>query len=101
MPYSDKPMSFAQPIAVVGLKYASVGDSVGTYARVSSVESIKERGDTSALIRVQYYNFDGCSGTGVITAIVGNVLRVAGVHVASHDDTTLGGPKGKKKTPIF
>lgn len=97
MPYSDQPVRLAQPIAVVGLKYASVGDSVSTYARVSSVDSIEELGDNSALFQAQYYNFDGCSGTGVITATVGNVLRVVGVHVASHDDTTLGRPKGKKK----
>lgn len=97
MPYSDQPVRLAQPIAVVGLKYASVGDTVNTYARLSSVESIEELGDSSALFHAQYYNFDGCSGTGVITAVVGNVLRVVGVHLASHNNTTLGGPKSKKK----
>jgi hypothetical protein len=100
MPYSDQPVRLAQPIAVIGLRYSSFCDTVGTYAQISAVESIENLGDNSALFQAQYYNFDGCSGTGVITAAVGNVLRVVGVHVASHDDTTLGGPRGKKKRTI-
>lgn len=99
MPYCDQPVRLAQQIAVIGLKYLSDGDTVGPYARLSSVDSIEELGESSALFHAQYYNFQGCSGTGVITTVVDDKLVVVGVHVASHDDSRWEGTKGKKKRP--
>jgi len=40
------------------------------------------------MIQCDYYtSFDGLSGAGVLTKVVGGVCKVVGVHVASHDRT--------------
>ena len=93
IPWIDKPVVLTQHITVVGLKYASVGDIVNIYARSTTVDMIEEFGSSSALFQAQYYSFDGCSGAGVVTTTVNNVVKVVGVHVASHEDTTIVGKR--------
>ena len=100
IPWIDQPVVLTQHITVVGLKYASVGDIVNTYARSTTVDMIEEFGPNSALFQAQYYSFDGCSGAGVVTTTVNNVAKVVGVHVASHEDTAIVG-KRKRVTPQF
>jgi len=93
-----QPVVLDQPLRVIGLKYAAIGDSVSTYVRRSYVEMIEEYGDSSALFQAQYYSCDGCSGAGVVTVAVGNRLEVVGVHVTSHKDSTVPvEAPGKKK----
>ena len=92
-----QPVVLDQPLRVIGLKYAAIGDSVSTYVRRSYVEMIEEYGDSSALFQAQYYSFDGCSGAGVVTVAVGNRLEVVGVHVASHEDSTVTAEAPSKK----
>jgi hypothetical protein len=101
IPWIDQPVVLTQHITVVGLKYASVGDIVNTYARSTTVDMIEEFGPNSALFQAQYYSFDGCSGAGVVTTTVNNVAKVVGVHVASHEDTTATVGKRKRDTSDF
>lgn len=93
--HCDEPVKLDQPLKVVGLKYATIGDSVSHYVRRTCVEMIEEFCETSALFQAQYYSLDGCSGTGVVTAVYGKALKVVGVHVASNEDSTLLSPDGK------
>ena len=82
-------------------KYASAGDIVSTYARSTTVDIIEEFFPSSALFQAQYYNFDGCSGAGVVTTTVHNIVKVVGVHVASHEGTTAKAGKRKRKFANF
>mmetsp|Transcript_30605 Transcript_30605/g.41913 ORF Transcript_30605/g.41913 Transcript_30605/m.41913 type:complete len:274 (+) Transcript_30605:121-942(+) len=96
IPWIDKPVVLTQYITVVGLKYGHVGDTVNTYARITTVDMIEEFGPRSALFQAQYYSFDDCCGAGVVTATVNNIVKVVGVHVASHDDTAKAGKRKRK-----
>ncbi len=100
IPWIDRPVQLTQPITVVGLKYSRVGDAVDVYARRTAVDMIENIGSSSALFQAQYYSFEGCSGAGVVTTTVNNAVKVVGVHVASHEDTTNTG-KRKRITPTF
>lgn len=84
-----------QSIVVAGLRYTGVLDDIDPYARLSSVDLI-ERREGSALFQSSY-SIDGCSGVGIVLAIVGDTVQVVGVHVGSHDDTSLPPPPDKKK----
>ena len=95
IPWSDEPVYLTQPILVVGLRYSHGTDMVMPYARTTNVDMI-ENGD-STLFQATYYNFNGCSGTGVVTSLRDGVCEVVGVHIASHDDSSLESPKKKKK----
>ncbi len=101
VPSNDRPVVLTQHITVVGLKYPSVGDIVNTYARSTTVDMIEEFGSSSALFQAQYYSFDGCSGAGVVTTTVDNIVKVVGVHVASHEDTTVIVGKRKRHLANF
>lgn len=101
---TNQRVKLTQDITVVGLKYSIVGDTVNTYARRTTVDMIEEFGPTSALFQAQYYSFDGCSGTGVVTVTENNVVKVVGVHVASHEDMSSSSRssqiQGKRKYSI-
>eukprot|EP01035_Chromulina_nebulosa_P035079 gene35079-47134_t len=75
--------------------------SLFTYARSTTVDIIEEFFPSSALFQAQYYNFDGCSGAGVVTTTVNNIVKVVGVHVASHEGTTAKAGKRKRKFVNF
>lgn len=96
IPWIEQPVVLTQSITVVGIRYANAGDTVNTYARVTTVDMIEEFGPSSALFQAQYYSFDGCSGAGVVTATVNNIVKVVGVHVASHEDTAKAGKRKRK-----
>jgi len=104
--WTNQRVKLTQDITVVGLKYSIVGDTVNTYARRTTVDMIEEFGSTSALFQAQYYSFDGCcSGTGVVTVTETNVVKVVGVHVASHEDMSSSSSRssqiqGKRKYSI-
>jgi hypothetical protein len=83
IPWSEEPVVLTQKVTVIGLKFSVKSDEVYPYARTSSVDMIE--GGNSTLFQAQYYNFDGCSGTGVVTALKNGAIAVVGVHVASHD----------------
>ncbi len=85
VPWSNEPVRLAQDILVVGLRYETFGEQLAPYARKSSVDLI-EKSFGSALFQASYYNFDGCSGAGVVTTKRNGTLSVIGVHVASHED---------------
>jgi hypothetical protein len=78
-----------QPIHVIGLR-ATTHDSVDQYSKISNVELIEQ--DTT-FFQACYYNFEGCSGTGVVTTLVNGRFEVVGVHVAIHDSTIGVGAK--------
>lgn len=100
LPWTQTKVRLTQPIAVIGLKYASVGDYIGEYVRKSAVDSIEKFDPNCALFQASYYNFDGCSGTGVVTTEVDGKLVVVGVHVASHNDSSLKPTKKQKKVSL-
>ena len=56
-----------------------------------------ENGTESAMIRSDYTSFDGLSGAGVVTKVVGGECKVVGVHVASHDRTVPHPPVKKAR----
>lgn len=97
IPWVDQPVVLTQNITIVGLKYGSIGDIVNTYARRTTVDMIEHFGPNSALFQAQYYSFDGCSGAGVVTTNVRNIVKVVGVHVASHEDTARTGKRKRVK----
>lgn len=97
LPHTRTKVELLQHITVIGLKYLSVSDHIGEYAHQSAVNSIEDFQPECALFQASYYNFDGCSGTGVATAVVSGKLVVVGVHVASHDDSSLHPTKKQKK----
>ena len=86
--WTDEPVKLTQEIIIVGLKYSSFGDAVNPYAKKSSVDMIEEFGIDSAFLQAAYYSFDGCCGTGVVTSLIDHSVKVIGVHIASHEDTT-------------
>jgi hypothetical protein len=81
------PVYLTQLVTVVGLKYSGKSDEVLPYAQSTSV--IMVEGGDSTLFQAQYYNFEGCSGTGIVTTLVGGEVVLIGVHVASHDNTLV------------
>jgi hypothetical protein len=78
-----------QPIHVIGLR-ATTHDSVDQYSKIFNVELIERE---TTFFQASYYNFDGCSGTGVVTTMVNDRFKVVGVHVATHDSTKGVGEK--------
>lgn len=84
-PYTLLPVCLTQRITVVGLKEVS-GGYLEVSAQEASVTVIESR-PGSTLFQSTYYSEDGYSGSGVVTANYGGVLRVVGVHIAAHDCT--------------
>lgn len=87
--WTDQPVVLTQEITVVGLKYSTASDTINVYAKRTAVDMIENFGSGSALFQASYYSFEGCSGTGVVTAAVNGVAKVVGVHVASHEDSAI------------
>jgi hypothetical protein len=98
IPWSEEPVALTQNVTVVGLKFSRNNDEVVPYARKTSVDMIE--GGDSTLFQAQYYNFDGCSGTGVVTSLLNGVFAVVGVHIASHDDKLKPESSKKKKRTL-
>lgn len=73
-------------VYVAGLKVNSRDEAMA--AVYESKVNIIEPGENNALFQSSYVSFDSLSGAGVVLKQVGGVLRVIGVHVASHDNTT-------------
>jgi hypothetical protein len=95
IPWSAPPVYLTQFVTVVGLKYSGNSDEVLPYAQSTSVLMVE--GGDSTLFQAQYYNFEGCSGTGIVTTLVGGQVVLIGVHVASHDNTLVPEPGESRK----
>lgn len=88
-------LRIAQQIFVVGLKVGAFDESMQV-VHPCYVNAI-ERATGSAMFQSNYTSFDGLSGAGVVTKVVGNTYKVVGVHVASHDDTIKHPPVKKAR----
>ena len=85
VPVASRPVKLSQEIYMIGMiRSIDKKDNVPVceVSRVTSIETSK------SLFRSNYTGYDGLSGAGVIVLEnIGNEFRVAGVHVATHDDT--------------
>ena len=55
LPWCTRPVIITQPIAVIGLRSESDGDTFSPYALVTNVNMIEER-DGSAIFQSSYYS---------------------------------------------
>jgi hypothetical protein len=85
----------AEKIYVIGYSVGAADESMEV-VHPCYVNAI-ENGTDSAMIQSDYTSFDGLSGAGVVTKVVGGVCKVVGVHVASHDRTVQHPPVKKAR----
>lgn len=94
-PVAIQPVTLLEVVYVAGLQVDARDDV--TKAVFQSQVNVIQQGENSALFRSSYVSFDSLSGAGVVVKRVGNAIRVIGVHVASHDNTTTTPPVTEAK----
>jgi hypothetical protein len=87
IPWSAPPVYLIQYVNVVGLKYSGKADDVHPYVLSTSV--IMVEGGDSTLFQARNYNFESCSGTEIVTTLVGGQVVLIGVRIASHDNSLV------------
>jgi len=92
-PIAVQSVRLLEVVYVAGLKVNSRDEAMA--AVYESKVNIIEPGENNALFQSSYVSFDSLSGAGVVVKQVGGVLKVIGVHVASHDNTTATPPVEK------
>ena len=93
----NRPLQIQERVSVLSLQRGLLG-SLGFSSQATTIFMFDP--DTT-LCRAQYYAMDGLSGSGVITESQSDgLVRVVGVHVASHDDTDSPPPIKKNKEEV-
>jgi hypothetical protein len=96
VPIATAPVKLLQRLYVIGRVPSLTADETIPVTASCEVNSIHFRG---TLFRSNYTGYDGLSGAGIVVVErINNQYRLAGVHVATHDDTESPPPIKKLKS---